>query len=513
MAVLINNASPTTDQQTAFRNAFGLNSALAAVNQTTMDNLGRTMKSWRNEHLFAIQTNNPIEPGLPKMQCTASFSGTTMTVTAVVSGHFLSIGQVLKREGLTGETKITALGTGTGGTGTYTVNTTQTIGSGTVTSDWAGQTGGAAITTGIAVPTGVCSLRGFKVLQRTNRIHLEMITGIPGTVYDPFQIQGYIEVPVRVAGVVTGRKNIPLRWGGSKSYTVPTDAGSIIKFDTVCWPVETSDVCHVKIFASKGGTSFNAFSTGVTKNTVLRNIHGISDMCLLSSTDQTGILYGSAPWTEAANNASTPFINFTHVFTTSAESGRQAGVDIWGDDNAAGAGCTSVCPWLEQLLFWMNMPFNNYAISAETQGQIPQYAEARMQQARGDIAIINFGRLSTSTTEYDGLVRYLRGMGYRKIYAVYPFDVVNTDNTVLVTNFAAFRTYIDGLVTAGTIDGVMDPRSGIASLTTGIFTTPVTQLVADATARSVLMDPAHNTIFANQQSSYATQSLLLGVYS
>jgi hypothetical protein len=57
---------------------------------------------------------------------TASISGTTLTVTAVASGA-LAVGQVITGTGVAAGTKITALGTGTGGTGTYTVSVSQTV--------------------------------------------------------------------------------------------------------------------------------------------------------------------------------------------------------------------------------------------------------------------------------------------------------------------------------------------------------------------------------------------------
>jgi hypothetical protein len=57
---------------------------------------------------------------------TASISGTTMTVSA---GSGLQIGQTITGTGVTANTKITALGTGAGGTGTYTVGTSQTVAS------------------------------------------------------------------------------------------------------------------------------------------------------------------------------------------------------------------------------------------------------------------------------------------------------------------------------------------------------------------------------------------------
>ncbi len=63
---------------------------------------------------------------------TASISGTTMTVTAVASG-VLKIGDTLTGSGVTGGTTITALGSGAGGTGTYTVSASQTVASTTIT--------------------------------------------------------------------------------------------------------------------------------------------------------------------------------------------------------------------------------------------------------------------------------------------------------------------------------------------------------------------------------------------
>jgi hypothetical protein len=64
--------------------------------------------------------------------CTADIATTTMTVSAVASG-VLSVGDVISGTGVTAGTKITALGTGTGGTGTYTVSASQTVTSTTIT--------------------------------------------------------------------------------------------------------------------------------------------------------------------------------------------------------------------------------------------------------------------------------------------------------------------------------------------------------------------------------------------
>jgi hypothetical protein len=59
---------------------------------------------------------------------TASISGTTLTVASVTSGT-LYVGQTIQGAGITAQTIITALGTGSGGAGTYTVNNSQTIAS------------------------------------------------------------------------------------------------------------------------------------------------------------------------------------------------------------------------------------------------------------------------------------------------------------------------------------------------------------------------------------------------
>lgn len=63
---------------------------------------------------------------------TGSISGTTLTVTAVTSGA-LRVGLALSGTGITAGTTITALGTGTGGAGTYTVSASQTVSSTTIT--------------------------------------------------------------------------------------------------------------------------------------------------------------------------------------------------------------------------------------------------------------------------------------------------------------------------------------------------------------------------------------------
>ena len=56
----------------------------------------------------------------------AAISGTTLTITTLTSGE-LTIGTQIFGTGVLPNTVITAFGSGTGGTGTYTVNNTQTV--------------------------------------------------------------------------------------------------------------------------------------------------------------------------------------------------------------------------------------------------------------------------------------------------------------------------------------------------------------------------------------------------
>jgi hypothetical protein len=63
---------------------------------------------------------------------TGSISGTTLTISAVTTG-VLTVGQTITGTGVAAGTQILALGTGTGGTGTYIVNIAQNVASTTIT--------------------------------------------------------------------------------------------------------------------------------------------------------------------------------------------------------------------------------------------------------------------------------------------------------------------------------------------------------------------------------------------
>ena len=85
---------------------------------------------------------------------TGSITGTTLTVTAVTSGA-LAIYDVISGAGIAPGTTIGELGSGVGGTGTYTVSPSQTAPSGTIS-----VTGKAHSASAVSAPDGGLSGKG-----------------------------------------------------------------------------------------------------------------------------------------------------------------------------------------------------------------------------------------------------------------------------------------------------------------------------------------------------------------
>jgi hypothetical protein len=84
--------------------------------------------------IHSLDTFTPLTPipGYTNGQFTGSQSGTTLTITAVTTGQ-ISIGQILTGAGVASNTTVTGFKTGSGGVGTYTVNTSNTVVSTTLT--------------------------------------------------------------------------------------------------------------------------------------------------------------------------------------------------------------------------------------------------------------------------------------------------------------------------------------------------------------------------------------------
>lgn len=80
----------------------------------------------------SIADNNLTNPDAGSAGFTGSISTTVLTVTAMTSGT-IAVGQILSGTGVTAGTQIISFGTGTGGTGTYNVQTLQTVSSTAIT--------------------------------------------------------------------------------------------------------------------------------------------------------------------------------------------------------------------------------------------------------------------------------------------------------------------------------------------------------------------------------------------
>jgi hypothetical protein len=123
---------------------------------------------------------------------TASFTGsistTTLTVTQVTSGT-LAVGQQIFGVGIANSTVITALGTGSGGLGTYTISTSQTVASEAMSSASAGAIVTGSITGTTLTVTAVTSgtlylgqtIQGSTVTANTMITALGTGTGGTGT--------------------------------------------------------------------------------------------------------------------------------------------------------------------------------------------------------------------------------------------------------------------------------------------------------------------------------------------
>jgi hypothetical protein len=107
----------------------------AVIESGTVMRLTKTSGTWSAGTLIRF---NPGGPGGytgfsgSAAVVTGAIAGDVLTVSAVTSGT-LAVGQTITGAGVAANTTIAALGTGTGGTGTYTVSVSQTVASTTIT--------------------------------------------------------------------------------------------------------------------------------------------------------------------------------------------------------------------------------------------------------------------------------------------------------------------------------------------------------------------------------------------
>lgn len=148
-------------------------------------------------------TNNVFESA-PAATVTASIAATTMTVSAALTGGSLRVGSVLSGAGVTAGTRITAMLTGTGGTGTYTVSASQTVAATTITASGA--------TRQVAAIGGTATVDNATCRNSANEVRFTPATG------DSF-------IPGSFTGTLTGCTTSPT---GTIRFSVSDDAVTLV---------------------------------------------------------------------------------------------------------------------------------------------------------------------------------------------------------------------------------------------------------------------------------------------
>lgn len=195
---------------------------------------------------------------------TASIAATTMTVTAV-GANTLVIGQVLSGSGVTAGTFITAFGTGTGGTGTYTVSASQTVSSTTITSAATVSVAATAhnVTTGQNIATYNGSIAAVNTTKAATSVDADHFT--------------YLCSGCGSAGAITGMGYyIMASWAA-----LGADATDNISFD------------HMTVLGTASGLQFGGATNGTrtcTNFSVTNSMFvGVSQLGILTSCNNTTI--------------------------------------------------------------------------------------------------------------------------------------------------------------------------------------------------------------------------------
>jgi len=187
-------------------------------------------------------TPSQISGALPTTYCpftvtggTGGVSSTTLTVSAVTSGSVCG-GSYIAGTGVSGTPQIAAFGTGTGGTGTYTLSSAQTIANGTTITN-----------------TGKWPFAGGWVTTRSSFAFKP-----------PYCVATYATVPT-----VNGTWGVG--WSQTRNQTITAQSNGQIEFDhpeytIIPYPQEPATNFHYNINNS-GGTYFNAgMTTKMTTN-------------------------------------------------------------------------------------------------------------------------------------------------------------------------------------------------------------------------------------------------------
>ncbi|NBX63086.1 MAG: hypothetical protein EBT67_11915 [Betaproteobacteria bacterium] len=198
-SISLTTAGATTGAATVVYGGTGYTAGTALPTAVMM---GGGYLSLDNKYLYVTQRFPALQPTICSLAImtasfTATISGTTMTVSAVAIGN-LAIGQTVTGSGVTANSVIVALGTGTGGTGTYTLSQSSTVSSGVSMS----ATMSAALNYGASFTVNTTVASGAVTAAAINAAGTGYLGGLSGTLY--FQIAGGTGLAIASAAVTNG---------------------------------------------------------------------------------------------------------------------------------------------------------------------------------------------------------------------------------------------------------------------------------------------------------------------
>ena len=201
---------------------------------------------------------------LPFVNFTGSISGTALTVSAVTSGVF-AVGQSVFGVGVLPNTVITSFNTGTGGTGTYVLNQSQTVTSQLMNSAQAG----AVVTASIGQTLSGVTITGlagqFSCTAASQTLVVGQTVKISGTFGGTGSISGYSNPTTYYIIATNGSTTFTLSTtatGSGVTTTVGTPTG--LTYAVANTTMTVSAVANGVIYAAQG-----VQGTGVTSGTII----------------------------------------------------------------------------------------------------------------------------------------------------------------------------------------------------------------------------------------------------
>ena len=166
----------------------GANHNFAVGNSVTLGGLSNSEYGtiFGGTYTITATTANTFSFAIPTSSVTGSISGTTLTVTSISPGVSLYVGQVITGTGITAGTTITGTLSGNGETGTYIVNTSQTVSSTAITATFA-TVPFTSVIGGVAKSNVIRTINGTLALYNAGKISINhgnsIVMANGGTIY------------------------------------------------------------------------------------------------------------------------------------------------------------------------------------------------------------------------------------------------------------------------------------------------------------------------------------------